>query len=333
MKKIIFIAYFLQVDDGIGSIRSRALLALLKDQVSDIKIVEKDSHSQYPKIKFLFDIFRAMIALPSNVYLSCGPFFQLFMVSLFSFIFRHRLYIDLRDPWSFNIKTGYGSGVCNSKVKLFIAEYIERIAYIFCEKFIVCTYGMKEKYEGLFMNGEKLNVVLNGHNLSKENLLNIADNYNRNIIQVICVGKFACYTKNAEKIINKLISDFRKHEINFRIHFIGTDSETTRLFSKNKSIIIEPKISYNQAVRRMNNSDLGISMVRNEDYEFGTKVFDYIALGIPIYDCFSSNKQFSNFFKDYLVSDVSSIKKYEKDYTGKFYRNNQLKVIVEFLRN
>ena len=42
--------------------------------------------------------------------------------------------------------------------------------------------------------------------------------------------------------------------------------------------------------------DYGLSIVRDPDYEFGTKIFDYIALGLPIVNYFDAPNNFTRYF-------------------------------------
>ncbi len=45
---------------------------------------------------------------------------------------------------------------------------------------------------------------------------------------------------------------------------------------------------------------MGIALIRDPDYDFGTNVFDYIALGLPVLNYFSKPNPFTDYFDCYL---------------------------------
>src|SRR3546814_4041135 len=43
-------------------------------------------------------------------------------------------------------------------------------------------------------------------------------------------------------------------------------------------------------------ADIAIALVRDSSYEFGTKIFDYIELGVPVLNYFSGPNAFTDYF-------------------------------------
>ena len=54
--------------------------------------------------------------------------------------------------------------------------------------------------------------------------------------------------------------------------------------------------------------DIGICLIRDEELMYGTKIYDYIGLGIPVLDVFDHEENFFSFFKEYTI-DIDSMAK------------------------
>lgn len=333
-----FISYFLEKEDGVGAARSLYLLKLLQQKNVSLTIISRYSFGKYVRHKLLWlicCIFKLLGKTKQVIYMSCGPFWYLLVVAGISYILHHRLIVDFRDPWSLNIKTGYGSGKCHNLFQLWVAERIECMIYFVCYQFIVCTPGMKTEYRKVFGDDSKISVVLNGHEVSCDNLLEVRKNNKRlstGIYQVICIGKFADYTANAKLIVENLIYKLEQLKKTYVINFVGTDEKTEHMFLNHKKIKMSPRMPYSKLLPIISEADLGLCVIRNENYDFGTKIFDYIALGIPIYDCFGPSSIFRDYFAPYIVSDLEHAKRYTPDYKGNYSREKQLYKLVEIIK-
>ncbi len=72
-------------------------------------------------------------------------------------------------------------------------------------------------------------------------------------------------------------------------------------------IDIIPRVTSQEALLLVAKSHFGIVLIRNEDFDFGTKIFEYIGLGITPFGIFDKNRSFYNFFKPYLNANNSFV--------------------------
>lgn len=317
-KNILMITYFFRETDGVGSLRSRTLNDFLEMNNITTSVVNKDSFGSLIKRNtILWGIvvfFRVLFSKEEKVYISCGPFQPLIFVSLASFIVRKKLIIDFRDPWSLNIKSGYNKDVRVSSIKLFFAELIEKMSYRISKEFIVCTKGMLEEYEKLFNNKKKLHLMTNGYDFPPQLKLKEIDLGN---LEVVCLGKFAEYDMNkAVDTLFKLI-EIAKCKSTLKIHFIGSDKEIN-LKALEKTGLVENssfynRMKYSEALDIAKQCTLGMLIIRNEDIEYGTKIFDYIGLNILILNNFSENKMFKRIFNEFIYNKDESRKNKSND--------------------
>jgi hypothetical protein len=70
----------------------------------------------------------------------------------------------------------------------------------------------------------------------------------------------------------------------------------------NIELKILPRMNRQDMYREILLSDYGIAVIRDPHYDFGTKVFDYILCGVPIFDYFDEENNFVAFFKEQLSS-------------------------------
>jgi hypothetical protein len=71
----------------------------------------------------------------------------------------------------------------------------------------------------------------------------------------------------------------------------------------NLSFRHEAAIPREALMKRIAAADIGISVVRDENYEFGTKAFDYVACCVPIIDVFEPESDFRSYFSGCLDTD------------------------------
>jgi hypothetical protein len=56
----------------------------------------------------------------------------------------------------------------------------------------------------------------------------------------------------------------------------------------------------------MLNADFGLTIIRDPSYEFGTKIYDYIALGLPVVNYFDTANNFTRYFDACLDIPVNT---------------------------
>lgn len=326
---ILFITYSMKENIGVGSARSRMLYNILKNRNHNIKLLSDATY----RMSYIFK--NILFKKYDKIYFSGPPFSKYLIILLISIILKKcKFIVDFRDPWSLHLKNGYGIKKRN-KLKFLIACFIEKNVYKRCNYFIVCTEGMYNEYKNFFKDSDKIKVIHNGHDLSFPDMNKIAlqnkQKYGQNI-NIICCGKFASYNIDKAKSFIEILGN-SNHQ--FKLLFIGTDNITKELFQMNsyKNICVEFKEqeSYRYCINSIKKSDVGILLLRNEEFEYGTKVFDYIAVGIPIFDLFDHNKSFYSNFKKFIFDDFNKIPDLEPDFNMIYARQNQLLKLVDLI--
>lgn len=320
---ILMITYFFDEKDGVGSLRSKTLNKFLNKNNISTRVVDKKFFGEIISKSFIlwcFAVFlKILFSKEKKVYISCGPFQHLIFVALASFLGRKKLIIDFRDPWSLNIRRGYNKTVKVNKLKFIISSSIERLSYIICDTFIVCTQGMYNEYKYLFRNEDKLVLMTNGHDVNLKLKTRSIDLSNLN---VVCLGKFAEYDEDKARCTLNEVKNLVPNIDGLVLHFIGSKKDINikvldDLNLRDKAIFY-PRMEYREALEIASKCDLGMLIMRDEDIEYGTKVFDYIGLGLLIVGSFNNNSIFKDTFKEYIYSrNNSSIKN-----VNQYKRNN-----------
>ena len=303
-----FISHFFS-ENIVGTQRIKHLYNFLKKRGNNVEIFCNNSYES--KLNFSLAIIKKIYRSKAKlVFVSCGPFYYLLASVIASVIFKKKLIIDIRDPLSFNVKILVSKiSITTIKRKLFKKYYqiLENISYKYSNYYIVCTLGMYCKYAELFKNVEKLLFIPNGYNFTPENQ-NI-DYTNKDIEKYICIGKFFEYSYiQANKIIDMILERQKKNGKKVYIHFYGSEEvfiyKLKNDLSKYSYIYIEhfPRIEYEKVIKILPEYDCGIIVIRNEDFDYGTKIYDFIGKGIPVLDTFDHKKNFYNMFSKYLVS-------------------------------
>lgn len=281
--------------------------------------VLKTPRNIYEVLKIIVFIYKMGI---KNVFITMPPFrnWVLFLLPYINII------LDIRDGWSIAIKSGYGGIVKPNKIKYFISRYIEKMAIKRSCLTITCTPGLQNYLRKLSDN----NIVLitNGYSKKNHEIINILKNEQLstkdNAIDVaVCAGKFSEYgTDKVKKILYKISTyDENKKTI---IKLIGTDRISNDWINEwlrddkinNIELEILPRMNREEMYKNILEADYGIAVIRDPNYDFGTKVFDYILCDIPIFDYFDEPNNFTDYFKPFLTS-VS-----EKTFTKSFLRGS-----------
>lgn len=334
--RIAFIAYLFKESDGVGSARSRSLAKYLKERGYALSIITKYAYEPiFSRSVVLWGLYCLLLLIFNKydkVYVSCSPFRHLIFIWLGCRLKKNKMIIDFRDPWSINIKTGYGK--YDNRVnpfKLHIAQYIEKVLYKHCEYFLVCTPAVKSIYSQLFKDDSKIKLMMNGHDLDCSCLVAEKTGDSNKDLRLVCLGKFSEYGQDkAAAILNELSRYIRRNkDINLIIEFIGTEiepnSKLVRQFGLEEKTIFHPRMSYENAIKIAAGADIGICVIRDETIDFGTKIFDYIGLGLPVLDCFSEESQFRNYFFAYMTRLCEKRKKLTADERKKYKRENIFK--------
>lgn len=211
--------------------------------------------------------------------------------------------IDYRDGWSIAIKDGYGGLVKPNIVKSLIAKYIE----LFCIKnsvlTITCTPGLHKYLSSICSNKTPILLIPNGISQSRYDLIkSISENSvekKSTVLKFYCAGKFSEYgVKRAKNIINLIRERYPLNKI--EINLIGSDYCSNKwiedLVDDNFKFNFFNRMNKNELYTELNKADIFLTVVRDEQYELGTKVYEYIAFGKPVFNYFSEVNQFVEYF-------------------------------------
>lgn len=249
--------------------------------------------------------------------------------------------LDIRDGWSIAIKTGYGNTIKPNRLKALIIQMLEIIAIKNSKLCVAATPGLSTYLNRI--SGHNVPVVFNGYinnnrSLNKEN--NLYNKRKKKDIKFVCCGKFSEYGKD------KVIAILNKMSNNFAVYFkislslIGSDKDRNawiKDYVNNNKLPIEifflSPIEVTEVPVALLEYDCGISVIRDPSYDFGTKVFDYIAAGIPVLNYFVEANNFTRFFGGYLVEDAERLLTYRPPDCSDFSRDTQAKIFGDLVEN
>lgn len=341
-KKILFIAYWLSEKKGIGSARSRSLLHFLKSEGYCITVAREGQNLKiFNRYSWLLKIIIQIILFRGKtIYLSVGPYFSLFSISLICKLCKKELIVDFRDPWSLSILTGYGkckfSWELPKSTKFKIALWIEKFTYKHCKYFVVCTEGMRMAYEKLFEDNQKICLIQNGYDFTPSVVDFNSILRSDEVLRIICVGKFAEYNyQKALDTVSILATELQDNDRTFHFMMVGCDKHSNKkLFEElqlNNNVTFIDRVSYEEAMRYISLSDIGMTLIREDFLEYGTKIFDYIGMGKPVWAIYDRSLPFYKEFKDFLITDITKLPKITNKDIAAYSRTNRFKKFKEIL--
>ena len=326
MRQFLLVSYFYSRNDGVGGARAECLSKVLQSSGYDVELISRNTFGNdiaaYNLLWAIKCLLRVLFSKAENVYLTCGPFWHLPFVLMALAIKKKYFIFDLRDSWSLNIVRSYGgtSQKSTSSITRYLSEYIEKKTYQACDEFWVCTPGMVDGYTALFGDGSKIKLVLNGHDLSEiykdSSIQDLVNNKQKNDqLKLVCIGKFAEYgEEKAQKVFDVMKAYVEAKKSDVQLFVIGANPEVNNCFVEKQGMAnyvkIMPAMPYKDAINFASQADYGICIIRDEEIDFGTKVFDYIAIGLPIVDVFDEQSAFKKYFSNYIYNlfDNSSYK-------------------------
>jgi len=214
--------------------------------------------------------------------------------------------LDIRDGWSIAMRSGYGGTVKPSTFKAWIARRIERFALNRAALTITCTPGLQAHLQKV--TGKEVLLILNGYSEKDKEIVGkirsemLVDS-NPNELIAIVVGQFSEYGRDkAEIVIKKLSKKYCDKKIVLRL--VGSNPEKNAWIANfiqsnkihNIRFEILKRMSRESMYKQILRADVGVTIIRDPDYEFGTKVFDYILCGKEIFNYFDDANLFSDFF-------------------------------------
>lgn len=341
MSKIAFVAYYFYDEDGVASLRSRALSQLLEERGNKLDIVTKRSFGQkalHSKLLWNYRLFSYLIKNDfDKLYVSSGPFWHLPVILAACLLRKKRFIVDFRDPWSPNLRSGFGGSKPVAPEKIIKKAVVwEKLIYKYCQQFWTVTDGMRDAYKQVFNEDTKITVVINGHNIDIEKIDKNKSGKVNEKLTYVCLGKFAEYgKKRAELALAKLKSENEAINQDYVLEFIGSNEDIMRpivnRLGMEHNVEFIPRMPYDEAIQRAASADIGISLLRDDNLEHGTKIFDYIGLGLPTFDSFQEGSHFQKFFAPYLTTTEKKI--IPLDVRQRFHRKNIFQSYVEQIEN
>lgn len=239
---------------------------------------------------------------PDYIFCSMPPFrdFGIFFKK------KSKIILDIRDGWSIAQASGYGGVVKKKPFKAFLTKIVERFLIRRAWVTITCTPGLKTYLERI--SGKKVILIPNGISETRLNAANEfrafqGGNKEKECLIFSCAGKFSEYGEaTAKKLIDVLVN--RYSEGRLKLNLIGSNPGENawvadyffRVSGGRGYTEIFPMLDERSLFKLLSQSDYGIAIVRDPAYEFGTKVYDYIALGLPIVNYFDNPNSFTKYF-------------------------------------
>jgi hypothetical protein len=269
---------------------------------SGIKVYEKE---QPCSLKEKIDFIKFLLTMKiKNVFISMPQFrnWWLFLLPRLSII------LDIRDGWSIAMKTGYGGNVKPSYIKAWVVSKVERFAIRTASLAITCTPSLQRYLS--HVASKNVLLILNSYSdvdqrvvQSLKKQMFLKKEANPNSIVAVCVGQFSEYGRDkAEKLLKKLSHNYQERNVILKLIGAGEDeNHWIHEFIVNESLlnlsyVQLPRMGRKKMYREILDSDIGVTIIRDPDYDFGTKVFDYILCGKPIFNYFENENNFVDFF-------------------------------------
>lgn len=240
-------------------------------------------------------------------YFSYPPFprlKQIFMLMLA----RRPFVVEYRDGWANAIATGYGGTARPKPVKALAVRLIEVALRARARQVVTVTPGLVR------WHGKASTTLLpNGSELDTPTPRRDVD-LRKPILSVICFGKFLSYGEDNVMAALETLSRRYKGQM-LEIHVYSQMSEETAVKHPFPNITITRKAPVNPEsfVDFFGGYDLGLAIIRDPDYDFGTKIFDYAQAGLPIVDYFDEETDLKRFFAG--AFDTDTIASTRSDYS------------------
>lgn len=218
--------------------------------------------------------------------------------------------LDIRDGWSIAQETGYGHTTRKKPWKAKITRLIEKFMIKRACITITCTNGLQEYLQEV--SGKEVLLIPNGvldddYKYAKKLIDKKTYLDEKKELVFCCAGQFSEYgVDKVKKLSLTIIKRYRKNKI--KIQLIGSNKEKNiwlDSFLKEQSngrayLEILPSLNRRRLYEIMAQADYGLTILRDPSYEFGTKVYDYIALNLPIVNYFAEPNNFTDYFDAYL---------------------------------
>lgn len=254
------------------------------------------------------------------------------------FLPRINVILDIRDGWSIAMRSGYGGTSKVAPFKAKLARMVEQIAISASTLTITCTPGLAA-YHSTKCARRKIALIPNGfpdrdfplvqEMIQKRGTSTISKRDNI----FICAGKFSEYglekvkelilyiSKSNLKKVCKIIVYSNSKESNDWINLFIKENNINNIIFMN-----EYSVDRGVILNKIIESDFGIVMLRDDRYEFGTKVFDYIVCGKKVLTYPFTPSAFTDYFKNSLDGNLE-VERRESYLRSRMIENKREKII------
>ncbi|MBO6853875.1 MAG: hypothetical protein JJ872_08945 [Marivivens sp.] len=210
--------------------------------------------------------------------------------------------LEYRDGWALAISTGYGNTVPAKRAKALLVGLIEAALRLRAYRVVTVTPGLL-RWHGvartiLLPNGSEIDFSVPRRDVD----------LSKNVLNVVCFGKFLSYGhSNVMAALETLSRRYEDKTLN--IHVYSGVSEETDLEHQFANIIVTRKdpVRPTSLIDFFACYDLGLAIIRDPDYDFGTKIFDYAQAGLPIVDYFDVYSDIKTFFAGAFDTDAAPV--------------------------
>lgn len=249
-------------------------------------------------INEILTLFKIFLSFPHFIFISQPPF-RFWMLFFVPFI---KIILDIRDGWSIGIKSGYGGTVKPNFKKYILVSLIENIMIKKSILTITCTFGLKDYLQEKY----KKPIIFIPNGISSKNMQLIQNipltiKISNNSLTFSCAGQFSEYGRDkAKQIIDVVAKRYEKY--NCIIQIIGANKdenswiETYVLNYKNMAYKYVDRVDQITLYQILKISDYALAIIRDPSYDYGTKIFEYVACELKVVNYFSEPNHFTNYF-------------------------------------
>lgn len=214
---------------------------------------------------------------------------------------RRPFLIEYRDGWAIAIATGYGGTARPKPIKALAVRLIEVALRLRARRLVTVTPGLRRWHgvarTALLPNGSQLDTPVPRRNVDRD----------KPVLTVVCFGKFLSYGEgNVMAALDALSRRYEGQALDIHV-YSGTPEETTLEHPfANVTVTRKDPVRPASLVDFFASYDLGLAIIRDPDYDFGTKIFDYAQAGLPVVDYFDGPNDLKRFFAGAFDTDAAA---------------------------